>query len=90
MEKIMTIAEFVARASEFGADDRTPFAEDPWRPDSEVILESTDRTDPIIQDGKVFGYFLEASVIQEITEWLPNEDPAARVARVIEYAKNDA
>jgi len=90
MEPELTLTEYVSRADEFATDDRTPFAETPWTPESLVIFKESDRTDPIVEDGKVFGYFLEASVIQEIREWPTDESPEAFVTRVIKYAEYDA
>jgi hypothetical protein len=90
MATTLTISDLVARASEFTEEARTPFAEAPWVPTSKVLWNEGDNTDPIIQDGKVFGYFLEPSVILEITESMSDEQPVALVERIIQYAENDA
>lgn len=86
----LTIAHLVAQARDLSGEERTPFAETPWRPDSAVIWHEGDDTDPIAQDGKVFNYFLEPSIILEVIEGIDGESQAKLVDRVIQYAENDA
>ena len=86
----LTIAELVSRIGEFQSETRTPFASAPWDKESEVIWVETDSTDPIVQNGKVYEYFLEPDVIEQVLDLGVDEKTADAIARVIRYAINDA
>ena len=86
----LTIQTFVLNAEQFDADERTPFAETPWRASSELLWRKGSDTAPILRGGKTFEYFLEPSIVLEVREKLKSLHSDALVERIIQYAENDA
>ena len=89
MEAI-TIRDLVLDAERLAEEERTPLAEVPWDGSSRVIWRDGDETGPIDQEGARFEYFLEPAIIAEFKEGLNTADADRLIARVIQYARDDA
>lgn len=70
--------------------EATIFAEQPWTPDSEVIVCLSSENSLHPPEAKGMPYFLEVSIAKDLKEDMGNMEPEALCRRIIEYAVNDA
>jgi hypothetical protein len=87
----MDLLNAVANLDDVDAE-ATIYAAEPWSTSSRAIVVSNppDTTEPIVQDGTAYSYFLEVLVAREVLESFVSLDAQARCDRVISYAINDA
>ncbi|WP_149340237.1 hypothetical protein [Neorhizobium sp. P12A] len=89
----MTLRELLCRRREW-SEENTIFVVEPWSEDSAAFLsnEATETTDPIIQSGKCYAYFLEGFIARDFLDDLgaPDDVGEAACERLIRYAIDDA
>jgi hypothetical protein len=90
----MTLIELLALRSQW-TDDATIYVARPWscEADAKLITPSPDTTDPLINMGTQYDYFLETSIARDfIDDLVAASAPSAReiCERLIRYAIDDA
>jgi hypothetical protein len=89
----MKLRELLCRRRDWSEDD-TIFVVEPWNGDSAALLssEAMETTDPIIQSGKRYAYFLDGFVARDFLDDLgaPDDVGEAACERLIRYAIDDA
>ena len=75
-------------------EDETIYVVEPWSSDADALLssDSPGTTDPIIQSGKLYTYFLEGFIACDLLDDLevPDDVGEAAVERLIRFAIYDA
>ena len=76
------------------SDEETIYVVEPWDGGAEALLSSatSDATDPIVQGGKCYAYFLEGFIARDFLDDLDAPDDVGEAAceRLIRYAIDDA
>ncbi|PWR22883.1 hypothetical protein [Zavarzinia aquatilis] len=76
------------------SEDETIYAVGPWSADADALLSSEPpgTTDPIIQSGKPYAYFLEGFIARDFLDDLDAPDDVSETVceRLIRYAIDDA
>jgi len=76
------------------SEDETIYVVEPWSGDANALLSSDtpDTTDPIVQAGKSYAYFLEGFIARDFLDDLDAPDDIGETAceRLIRYAIDDA
>lgn len=92
----MKLIDAVANLKNF-SEEETIYAQKPWVPGSEVIIEREPDNGCVPDNVKKMGmaYFLEISIANEFLEdWIASSDEAVSIEnqciRLIQYAINDA
>lgn len=92
----MKLIDAVANLKNF-SEEETIYAQTPWVPGSEVIIEREPDSGGVPDNAKKTGmvYFLEISIANEFLEdWIASSDGAVSIEnqciRLIQYAINDA
>ena len=92
----MKLIDAVANLKKF-SEEETIYAQEPWVPDSEVIIEREPDNGGVPDNAKKseMVYFLEISIAKEFLEdWIAFSDDVVSIEnqciRLIQYAINDA
>ena len=90
----MTLRELLASRRDW-ADDETIYVIEPWSGNAEAVIstEAADTTDPLVQSGKRYAYFLEGFIARDFLDDLgASADEVSEEAcdRLIRYAVDDA
>jgi hypothetical protein len=90
----MTLRELLTSRRDW-ADDDTIYVIEPWTGNAEAIIssEAPDATDPIVQSGRRYAYFLEGFIARDFLDALgASADEVSEEAcdRLIRYAVDDA
>lgn len=76
------------------SEDETIYVVEPWSGDADALLssEALDTTDPIVQAGRRYAYFLEGYIARDFLDDLnaPDDVGEAACERLIRYAIDDA
>jgi hypothetical protein len=89
----MKLRELLRLRRDWSEED-TIYVAEPWGGDADALLssETPDATDPIIQAGKSYAYFLEGFIARDFLDDLgaPDDVGEAVCDRLIRFAIDDA